>query len=198
MLNILIYTIISILLGVVIAKYMIKQTKKNCGFFKSPVPKVPSPTTPYTAKPFSPSEYLERFEKLNLEILEEREKQRNEYESILWVGLKGLKLNKDGTTEWIKRESSKPVKKKVDNQNTKSDISRSIESSWKNMCTQRQIQAINNQIRALQRQQAQQIQNANIPCPSYTSTFNPDMCNYTWSANTINIGSNCGAVNIQH
>lgn len=105
-----ILTIIFSLISIAISTKVILRSKqlKNSNITKQRA----TPTTPYTAKPFSPSEYLERFEKLNLEILEEREKQSTEYEPILWIGSKGLKLNKDGTTEWIKRESSKPMEAK--------------------------------------------------------------------------------------
>lgn len=51
---------------------------------------------------FSVSDYLARTEKAYLQILEEQEP--FEYEIVLWWGLDGIRLNKDGTTEWIIRK----------------------------------------------------------------------------------------------
>lgn len=60
---------------------------------------------PYVSS-FSVADYLKRTEEAYLKILEEQEP--FEYELVLWWGLDGLRLNKDGTTEWISR------RKKVD------------------------------------------------------------------------------------
>lgn len=59
---------------------------------------------------FSVSNYLARTEKAYLQILEEQKP--FEYELVLWWGLDGIRLNKDGTTEWISRKKkieSEPV-----------------------------------------------------------------------------------------
>lgn len=55
---------------------------------------------------FSASEYLERMEKVNLEILENQHKPDKIL--ILWWGLDGLRLNEDGTLEWISRKKPTP------------------------------------------------------------------------------------------
>lgn len=55
---------------------------------------------PYVSS-FSVADYLKRTEEAYLKILEEQEP--FEYELVLWWGLDGLRLNKDGTTEWISR-----------------------------------------------------------------------------------------------
>lgn len=71
-----------------------------------------SPTYPYhgsagSVKPcsgkFSVKEYLERFEKENLKIIEERKKEP-EYSITLWFGLKGLRQSENGALKWIERK----------------------------------------------------------------------------------------------
>ena len=51
---------------------------------------------------FSVSQYLECAEKAYLEILEQQEP--FEYEIVLWWGFDGVRLNKDGSPEWISRK----------------------------------------------------------------------------------------------
>lgn len=58
---------------------------------------------PERPPPFSASDYLERIEKASIEILAGLE-QEEKYTLILWAGLDGLRLNEDGTQEWIKRD----------------------------------------------------------------------------------------------
>lgn len=57
-------------------------------------------------EPFNVSEYLQRREKLILDLEEER---RAKHTIVLWWGYDGLRLNKDGSWEWISR---KPEPKK--------------------------------------------------------------------------------------
>lgn len=56
-------------------------------------------------KPFSVTEYLGRMERESLKLAERRE----QYLIVLWWGYDGLRLNEDGTTEWISRKP-KPAK----------------------------------------------------------------------------------------
>lgn len=63
------------------------------------------------AEPFVVSEYLARIEKAHLEILE-RQKPVEQI-IILWWGLDGLRLNGNGTSEWISRKKSAPVPQNV-------------------------------------------------------------------------------------
>lgn len=56
---------------------------------------------------FSVSEYMSRMEKAGIEIMQERW-QSSGYQIVLWAGLDGLRLNDDGTTEWIRRDEKKP------------------------------------------------------------------------------------------
>lgn len=60
---------------------------------------------------FSYQDYFETIEQVTLDILKEKE-EREHYQLILWLGLDGLKLNDDGSTEWISRRgnyTSKPL-----------------------------------------------------------------------------------------
>lgn len=60
---------------------------------------------PYVSD-FSVYKYMDRIEKAGIEIMAEEEK-RQEYQLVLWAGLDGLRMNQDGTTEWIRREEEK-------------------------------------------------------------------------------------------
>lgn len=58
---------------------------------------------------FSISEYLSRIERAHLDILEGLEPVSKDI--TLWIGLDGLRLNEDGTMEWVSRK--KPVENVV-------------------------------------------------------------------------------------
>lgn len=64
-----------------------------------------------TEQPFVVSEYLDRIEKANLEIMEERKPV--EKVIILWWGLDGLRLNEDGSIEWISRKEPETASQNV-------------------------------------------------------------------------------------
>lgn len=52
-------------------------------------------------------DYLDRMEKAALEI--EESKEPIDAVIVLWWGLDGLRLNEDGTMEWISRRESDPL-----------------------------------------------------------------------------------------
>lgn len=54
-------------------------------------------------EPFSLTAYFDRTEKLYISLLEEAENFKPE-PIILWWGIDGLRLNDDGTTEWVRKE----------------------------------------------------------------------------------------------
>lgn len=54
------------------------------------------------AEPFSVARYFDHIEETFLKIHEKREKEPD-YTIILWWAFDGLRLNKDGNTEWISR-----------------------------------------------------------------------------------------------
>lgn len=57
------------------------------------------------------SEYYDRTEKAAIDILETQEPV--DQTIILWWGLDGLRLNEDGTMEWVSRRKPKPVRGNV-------------------------------------------------------------------------------------
>lgn len=57
-------------------------------------------------EPFSVSDYLTRIENTALDIQRKRE-QEKPHVIVLWLLLDGLRINGDGTFEWIRREEKK-------------------------------------------------------------------------------------------
>ena len=55
-------------------------------------------------KPFSLAEHYERLIQVSEEIAEEKEKRQYE-PTVLWLILDGMRINEDGTIEWIKKPS---------------------------------------------------------------------------------------------
>ena len=55
-------------------------------------------------KPFSLAEHYERLMQVSEEIAEEKAKQKYE-PTVLWLVLDGMRINEDGTIEWIKKPS---------------------------------------------------------------------------------------------
>lgn len=62
-------------------------------------------------EPFSIPAYFDRMEQAALEILEKQEP--IDRTIILWWGLDGLRLNEDGTSEWISRKKPEPVNQNI-------------------------------------------------------------------------------------
>ena len=60
---------------------------------------------------FGVYEYLSRIENATLEI--EENKKPADPVIVLWWGLDGLRLNQDGSMEWISRKKPKPVNQNV-------------------------------------------------------------------------------------
>lgn len=101
-------------------------------------------------KPFSLQEYLERRENLALELIAEQEA-REPYVITLWWGFDGLRLNADGTTEWIsRRPEPKPETVCPALQNGYTDCSGAAQSLASIL-----QDSIQNQIRSLQMQRMQ-------------------------------------------
>lgn len=65
----------------------------------------------FEIEPFSVTEYFDRMEQAALEILE-KQKQIDQT-IILWLGRDGLRLNEDGTTEWISRKKQTTVEQEI-------------------------------------------------------------------------------------
>lgn len=135
---------------------------------------------------FSVSEYMDRLEKAGIEIMDEAEK-RPEYKVILWAGLDGLRMNQDGTTEWIRREEKKQEPVSVfyspPNQllSVSSETMQNPFSGFQNITEQidsqirNQTCQIENSIRMMQMQMEQNMVNCIRPAygPPYIQAMNP-------------------------
>lgn len=116
-------------------------------------------------KPFSVSEYYDRIEKESIKIMSSKGS-KDDYKITLWIGLDGLQLNEDGSTEWIKRgETEKPVH---EFQQSSSYISGTqnvsptcIQNDIQNAC-QSQIDSLQAQNQALRFQPIQNSQTQNM------------------------------------
>lgn len=69
-------------------------------------------------EPFILSEYFSRMEQAALDILENQDPVSKTI--ILWWGLDGLRLNVDGSLEWISRKKPKPVNQNISYQTRQS------------------------------------------------------------------------------
>lgn len=94
--------------------------------------------------PFSVCEYYDRIEKAQLEILEEQKPVESMI--ILWWGFDGLRLDKDGTLQWISRKKPEAVNQNVFYQPPQSMAMAQIinQLDMRNMCenTRSHIQAL--------------------------------------------------------
>ena len=134
------------------------------------------------AEHFVVSEYLARIEKASIEILESRKPV--EQIVILWWGLDGVRLNEDGTAEWISRKKPPPVQQNVFYQPCQAVI---LPPQY-DMCqsTQAQIAAlmaqnIQLQVQAWQTEQNRQVVNALqsyvVQWPGYYARLTDCCCN---------------------
>ena len=136
------------------------------------------------AEPFVVSEYLTQIEKASVEILESRKPV--EQIVILWWGLDGLRLNEDGTTEWISRKKSEPVSTGVLYQPCRSitptpqyDMCQSTQAQIDALMTQN----IQLQVQSWQAEQNRQMINALqsyvVQWPGYYARLTDCCCNQT-------------------
>lgn len=135
-------------------------------------------------EPFSVSNYYARIEKTSLGILYAQKPV--DQTIILWWGLDGLRLNDDGSLEWISRKKPEPVKQEV-SPSAMCQVINPIRTEMENVrptfrmdgmqqATQAQIDALQMQNRIYQMQAAQQAWSASmmatlqsyvVPYPSY-------------------------------
>ena len=135
-------------------------------------------------KPFVVSEYCAYIEHTALDILENQEP--IDQTIILWWGLDGLRLNEDGTAEWISRKKPSPVQQNVFYRPFQTIIS----PPQYDMCqsTQAQIDALmaqnmQLQVQAWQAEQNRQMINALqsyvVRWPGYYERLTDCCCNQT-------------------
>lgn len=116
---------------------------------------------------FIVSEYFSRMEQAALKILESQKPV--DQTIILWLGLDGLRMNKDGTTEWINRKKPKPTLSNVFYQ-----PSQSIQPIKTGMLLADQTQSTIAQIDALMvqsRQSTQIVSSLQQCCVQYPSWY---------------------------
>ena len=138
---------------------------------------------PYEGEPLEPlepfvvSEYYDRMEKAALDILENQEPV--DQTIILWWGLDGLRLNEDGTMEWVSRKKQKPVQRSEFGQ-----LRQSIQAYNPNLFDQTQstrasidalmAQNVSLQMQAYQAQQTAQVINSlQQCCVQYPAQYPP-------------------------
>lgn len=135
---------------------------------------------------FSVSGYMERVEKTGIEIMNQQQK-AEPYIMVLWAGVHGLRLNDDGSFEWIRREEDKPKHASVSYHQCQNiinstvpfqydgcqNVSRNIDSS---------IQALQSQLQTCITQQQQQLQNSYLMSqlhpPYYQQQYYPQLNYY--------------------
>lgn len=96
--------------GLFIALYYANKSEKNNKIVKMKLHKLNKQisSSDNNKKLFCVSAYLDRIEKAWIEILQESEKEPKT-EFVLWLGLDGLRINDDGTSEWISRRDPKQL-----------------------------------------------------------------------------------------
>lgn len=113
-------------------------------------------------EPFVVSEYYDRMEKAAIDILENQEPV--DQTIILWWGMDGLRMNEDGSLEWISRKKPKPVNQNVSYQPRQAihPIQTGMLLSDHTQSTRAQIDALMERNANLQMQAAQNVLNAAI------------------------------------
>lgn len=132
-----------------------------------------------SVRPFSVTEYLDRMERESLKLKNHRE----QYLIVLWWGFDGLRLNEDGTTEWISRKPTPPPQIDYFMRNTiatQNGLQNAICNAGNIEQMQMQLQAA--QLQAIQTAQIQNMINCirPAPYPSYLiqQTYTPNYWTY--------------------
>lgn len=114
-------------------------------------------------EPFSVTEYFDRMEQATLDIMEKQEP--IDQTIILWWGLDGLRLNEDGTSEWISRKKPNPVMQNVfyqPCQSIQADVESQLRLHSQTQSTRAQIEELMMRNAALQNQATQYMQSMAI------------------------------------
>lgn len=130
----------------------------TCFLFEREKPSKGQKAEQTKSEPFIVSEYYGRIEKAALNILEDQKPV--DQIIILWWGLDGLRLNDDGSLEWISRKKPEPVNQNVFYQSAQSMAQARPPFDYSMFqSTQAQINALQTQNTVFQMQAAQQAQN---------------------------------------
>lgn len=125
-------------------------------------------------KPFSIPDYLSRRERTILDLMERREKEEP-YIITLWLGLDGLQLNEDGSTEWISR-------RKVEEKDANSGLTQILQNSLENDIAAMQLRRMQNQLQNLYAYQNMNTQYANLQSMIQTQCQNTILPAYSTCA----------------
>lgn len=122
---------------------------------------------PEHLEPFVISEYYARTEQAALDILETQEPV--DQTIILWWGLDGLRLNEDGTMEWVSRRKPKPGQRNEFGQLRQSIPAHNPDLLTQTQSTRASIDALmaqneNLRMQALHAQQTMQLMNSLQQC----------------------------------
>lgn len=132
--------------------------------------------------PFSVSAYLSRRERECLNLLEERERE-GPYIITLWLGFDGLRLNADGTTEWVSRREQQSKKNSqwfnVYNDDIDGNIHKPKELLMMRECTQTESKTLEALIRSNIQNQTQELQLKNLQMQPAMLSTNPAVPVYT-------------------
>ena len=126
---------------------------------------------------FAISEYYASMEKAALDILEHQEPV--DQTIILWWGLDGLRLNEDGTLEWVSRRKPEPVQENVFYQLCQSAPAYNPDLLAQTQSTRASIDALmaqnaSLQMQAYQAQQGMQLMNSlQQCCVQYPAQYPP-------------------------
>lgn len=145
-------------------------------------------------EPLSISDYLSRRERTILDLMEQREKE-GPCTITLWLGLDGLQLNEDGSTEWVSR-------RKAEEKSADSGLAQILQNSLNSQIEAMQLQQMRNKLQNvcayhnantqyanLQSMIQTQCQNAVLPTyPTYAPLFMTQNTPY-W---TYSVGGNFG------
>lgn len=113
-------------------------------------------------EPYSVSEHFARIEQASLDILGAQKP--IDRTIILWWGMDGIRLNEDGTMEWISRKKPSPVAHSIFCQSFQpiKSITTGSLLGWQMQSTRAQIDALIAQSAALQMQSWQSAQMENV------------------------------------
>ena len=135
-------------------------------------------------EPFFVSEYYAHMEQAALDILEQQE--FVDQTIILWWGLDGLRLNEDGTAEWISRKKPSPVQRNVFYQPCQAVIpppQYDMRQSTQAKIDALMAQNMQLQVQAWQAEKNRQMINALqsyvVQCPGYYARLTDCCCNQT-------------------
>lgn len=126
---------------------------------------------------FSASEYLDRIEQESIRLQKEREREP-QHNLTLWIGLDGLRMDDDGTLQWIRRQEAPKPKPQFNSWDITQCCAISPSTIPSLQVEQTRLIQLQNQNMLLQLQAAQARQNMLLmatirPAYSYIQNYSP-------------------------